>query len=38
MAPTWCLQAGLLTLFGLAYYFPFDERKIRISDHDETGT
>jgi len=26
MAPTWCLQAGLLLLFASAYHYPFQKR------------
>ena len=30
MAPTWCLQAGLLTLFAYAYHFPLRKRRIAV--------
>jgi hypothetical protein len=28
MAPTWCLQAGLLGLFALAYHYPAVRRRL----------
>jgi hypothetical protein len=28
MAPTWCLQAGLLALFALAYHYPAVRRRV----------
>lgn len=30
MAPTWCLQAGLLVLFAYAHHFPLRKRNIVV--------